>query len=649
MRIIMVRRICQVFFLVLFVWFCVVMTLGEKWWQLRGWPVNWLMQLDPLVGLATLLATGTLYAGLLWGLVTIVLTIFLGRFFCGWVCPFGSIHHFVGFWGRRRQAVKAQLDANAYRRGQSLKYGLLIFLLSAAIGELLSSLVSWPWHQTSNAVIGGIVVMLGGLLAVAWKQVARLRNAIVMGVSLGLLGLALGLVFKGEKFLVTSLQTGLLDPLPLLYRSINLALLPLIQRGSLQLATAPRAYDGAWLIGAFFGAALFLNLWIPRFYCRFVCPLGALLGCLGRWAIWRIGKNESACHDCRLCEQHCEGACQPATRIRISECVLCLNCREDCRHGYVDYRTRPSATGEIVNPDITKREFLTAFVAGSAMASLMRLSGTTASNWNPGLVRPPGSLTETAFLARCTKCGQCMRICPTNVIQPDGLTGGPESLWTPVLNFRIGSSGCQINCIACGHVCPTAAIRPLSLDERLGREQFAAAGPIRIGTAFVDRGRCLPWAMDRPCIVCQENCPVSPKAIFTRTQFNPIGTLEPLIVKEIKDHTVQVTSVALRSGQFATGDYYCRIDDQAGMTRHRIAENSEDSIGLVPSDGWRTRLRKGQTLVIEIQLQQPWVDPQRCVGCGVCEHECPIKGLRAIRVTAENETRSHEHGMLLPP
>ena len=67
MKIITTRRISQIFFLVLFLWFCIVTTLGEQWWQLRGWPVNWLLELDPLVGLGTLLTTGTLYKGLAWG------------------------------------------------------------------------------------------------------------------------------------------------------------------------------------------------------------------------------------------------------------------------------------------------------------------------------------------------------------------------------------------------------------------------------------------------------------------------------------------------------------------------------------------------------------------------------------------------------
>ena len=81
--------------MVLFLWFCIVSSLGEKWWQLRGWPVNWLLQLDPLIALGTMLTTRALYAGLVWATATVFFTILLGRFFCGWVCPFGSLHHYT--------------------------------------------------------------------------------------------------------------------------------------------------------------------------------------------------------------------------------------------------------------------------------------------------------------------------------------------------------------------------------------------------------------------------------------------------------------------------------------------------------------------------------------------------------------------------
>ena len=112
MNIVTTRRISQIFFFIVFIWFCLVTTIGDQWWQLRGWPVNWIIQLDPLLGLATLLSTRTLFAGLLWGLATVVLTIIFGRFFCGWLCPFGAIHQFVGYIAnRKKKAVTKKVCA----------------------------------------------------------------------------------------------------------------------------------------------------------------------------------------------------------------------------------------------------------------------------------------------------------------------------------------------------------------------------------------------------------------------------------------------------------------------------------------------------------------------------------------------------------
>jgi ferredoxin len=237
-----------------------------------------------------------------------------------------------------------------------------------------------------------------------------------------------------------------------------------------------------------------------------------------------------------------------------------------------------------------------------------------------------------------------MRVCPTNVIQPAALEAGIEGLWTPRLNFRIGTSGCQHTCIACGHLCPTAAIRPIGLDERLGRGRFEGRGPLRIGTAFVDRGRCLPWAMDKPCIVCQENCPVSPKAIFTREVFSAVRLPQALRARSLRPRNLSLTADALEPGRFGTGDYFVALADGR---RVRITANSAGSIELERELAEGDIPLPDSILQIQIRLQQPHVDPKRCIGCGVCEHECPVLGLRAIRVTAENESRAPGHRMVL--
>ncbi|AXA37504.1 Ferredoxin-type protein NapG (periplasmic nitrate reductase) [Candidatus Sumerlaea chitinivorans] len=575
MRIVIVRRISQVFFLALLVWFCIVANFGTEWWQLRGWPINLILQLDPLVAIGTLLTTHTLYAGLAWALVTIIVTIIFGRIFCGWVCPFGTLHQFFGWLGQLPRNHKQKIEANRFRRAQVIKYYILLVFL----GMML-----WPWG----------------------------RDRI--------------------------LQSGLLDPIPFIHRSVNMAVLPAVEMllGK-SLSTAPRQYEGGWVLGALFFATIFANFYIPRFYCRFLCPLGALLGLFARISLFRIAKNARKCTDCTLCEPACEGACDPAGSIRISECLMCFNCLDDaCTKKFLEYRIRESDGGEVkLPPDLRRRGVLASLGASLLAVPMMRLNGSVHTNTNPLLVRPPGSLPEPEFLQRCIKCGECMRVCPTNVLMPAGLDRGFEALWTPVLNFRIGTSGCMPNCVACGHVCPTAAIRPLTVEEKRGVGQYAEQGPIRIGTAFVDRSRCLPWALDTPCIVCEEVCPVTPKAIFVREEYQIIreGVFH---VETIRGREVILKNAKLPVGRYATGDYFLAPLDQR-EARLQITNQTTNSLILA---GEPAQWGEAQRVAILVRLQRPHVEPNLCIGCGICEHDCPVSGLRAIRVTAENESRN---------
>ncbi len=575
MRIVTVRRISQIFFLAVFLWFCITATLGANWWQLRGWPINWILDLDPLTALATALATGTLYATLTWALVTTLLTLFVGRFFCGFACPLGTISQFTGWLGRRGLGLAGRVEANRYRRPQAWKYYFLAFLLALA--------------------------------------------------------------FMG------SVQTGIIDPLPLLHRSVNLALVPLADPGVL--SDEPRLYASVWLIGVVFLGVVGLNLALPRFFCRFLCPLGALFGLLSRFSPWRIGKITDACGDCCICEHYCEGACRPAGKIITSECVLCFNCLDGCPAGQVTFAGKASAAGEVGLPDLSRRGFVVAGT-GLLLTSMWGVGGLAGANRDPSLIRPPGALDEDRFLARCIRCGQCMRICPTNIIQPALLEAGVQGLWSPAVNYRIGRSGCLPNCIACSQVCPTAALRPLSLEERQGLGEFAAQGPIRLGTAFVDRGRCLPWAMDRPCLVCHEMCPVSPKAIFIRTAFETIRDGQALPAR-IQGQVVVLEAVIPTWANVASGDYYVRPTGAPEAALSRITGLA--GIGLILERPLTEAdlSAAGARVDIVVRLPRPFVDAAKCIGCGMCEHDCPVSGRRAIRVYSENETRSRPGRMLI--
>jgi polyferredoxin len=639
-----VRRFSQAFFLVLFLWFCLVPLPVGPDGSAKGWPVNWLLQLDPLVGLGTLLTTGTLYRGLLWGVATLALTVVLGRFFCGWLCPFGTLHQAIGWLGRRRKTAAARIRANTYRRVQSVKYLLLAVLLGMASGPLAAR--AWAAGLSAGQRAGWILAALG-LLALAGLSLRRDRvpgvTARILAGAAALAGLGLGWAKPVGAFFAGSLQTGLLDPLPLMHRTFQLVFLPALSRAG-GADALPRFYTGAGLLGALFLLFLALNLWIPRFYCRFLCPLGALFGTLAPVQFLRVGKTADACSHCKRCETDCEGGCEPDGRIRSSECVLCMNCLHACPDDVIDYRTTPSASGEESRPDTDRRHVLVSLAAGLAAIPVARISGLLGDNWNPKVIRPPGALREDLLLNRCIQCGQCMRVCPTGIIQPAGLETGAEGLWTPVLNFRIGSSGCQLACTACGHACPTAAIRPLTLDEKHGTGTFRDRGPIRCGTAFVDRGRCLPWAMNRPCIVCQENCPVSPKAITLREEWQAIGAGR-ITVQSADRNGVWTREPLARTGDWDSGDYFASFPS-LGAARRRITQAAGNRIELEDSGAGAPLPAPGTDLEVSIRLLLPVVDPARCIGCGICEHECPVSGLRAIRVTAENESRNRAHSLL---
>jgi len=576
MRIVVARRVSQAFFAAVFLWFCAAASLGGRFWQLSGWPVNWLIELDPLAAFGTLVSTRGFYAPLFWAVASLALTAFLGRFFCGFVCPLGALNQATGWLARIGRPHGARVADNRLRPAQAVKFYVLGFFLACGLfGPLLS---------------------------------------------------------------------GLLDPIPLLHRSVNLTLAPVLDSGLQVLSAKPRSYASAWLILAVLAAILGLNLVLPRFFCRFVCPLGALFGLVNRFTPWRIGKVRGACGDCHLCETHCEGACRPSGHFVAGECVLCLNCLDRCPHGLIGFGTRPSVAGESALPEPSRRAVVLALAAGALAAPVFRVGALAGFNRNPQLIRPPGALDEARFLARCLRCGQCMRVCPTNVLQPALLEAGIEGIWTPVLNNRIGHSGCQLTFIACGHVCPTAAIRPLTLDEKLGRGEFAAKGPLRLGTAFVDRSRCLPWVMDRPCLVCQELCPVSPKAIFTRTVFEAVrgGRAE---VSRAEDPACALSGLAPIPVKLVSGDYFLRPAGRPEAAPRRILAVEAANFRLAPARDWT--LSAGQAVEIVVQLQRPFVDAARCIGCGVCEHECPILGLRGIRVSFENESRSGPGRMLL--
>jgi polyferredoxin len=527
------RRLSQILFLLFFL---LLMMKTESFSSLRAvrgevrlpYPVSFFLQLDPLTALASALSSHTLYRGLLWSLAILIPTLFLGRFFCGWICPLGTLNHYLSSWKSERKRGPERLERNRYKKWQTLKYYLLIAGLVSALfgGSLMGILdpISLTVRSLGTSVFPAINYALDAILgALHHSPAAPLR--------------AVGYVAQ------------------------------LVLNETLLSFRQPH-YRQAFFLGAIFIALLVLNLRITRFWCRALCPLGALLGIISRWSILGLEKHPGLCDDCNRCLLDCQGGDdpQPQAKWRKAECHLCFNCVGECPETGIRFKFFPATPTSIDTPSLQRRRALAGVAAGAALLPILRSGTGFAAAKDPRLIRPPGALDERSFLARCIRCGECMKVCPNNALHPALLEAGVEGLWTPVLAPRIGY--CEPSCVLCGEVCPTGAIWEITQAEKAWLPASAAkdAKPLRLGTAFYDRGRCLPWAMATECIVCEEWCPTSPKAIYLR----PVEVTDSLgNVKQIRQPYVDPgRCVGCGACEFA-----CPVKDQPSIYVTSIGES----------------------------------------------------------------------------
>jgi polyferredoxin len=452
------RKTVQYLALVVFIGLFIVSRRG-------GWTgnvVNIPMRLDPLLVLASTLASRTLLAGSALALITLLLTLVFGRAWCGWLCPLGTVLDWFPF---KRGREKRPDPSDAWRK---VKYQLLLIILFSALFGNLTLLFLDP-----------LAIFFRTLSTAIWPALDRI-------------------VTVSETVLYRVPGFGV--PINWLDSVIRPVLLP----------TEPLFYRDTLLFAAFFVVLVALNFFASRFWCRYLCPLGGLLGLISRVAFFRREVIEP-CKGCKLCTASCPtGTIDPAKNYASdpAECTLCMDCLEPCPRSLIKFRTDFSlAKGQPYDPG--RRDAILAFGAAIGGVALLR-SNLRAKRESPFLLRPPGSREnnpDVVALTRCTRCNECVRACPTGAIQPAVSEAGLEGFATPVLVPRLGY--CDYSCNACGQICPTQAIPPLSLEDKRLRV---------IGKAYIDQDRCLAWSDHTPCIVCEEMCPLPEKAIWLEEQ-----------------------------------------------------------------------------------------------------------------------------------
>ncbi len=436
-------RISQLFFFVIFiVLFIMTDYRGSDEINIA---INSFFRADPFIVVSYFLSTFSFISLLLPGIILIIATIFLGRFFCGWICPLGTFLDFISKKIKKSEGLKIFKG--------SFKYYLLFLLLFTALFNL-----------NLAGILDPIAIFIRFLTFLAYPLFGYIVKS-----TWGSLYAALGNNIEfAEGF----------------YKFIRYNILPF----------RDTFYPLAFLSTLIFLLILYLEKFEKRYWCKNLCPLGTLLGILGKFSIIkRLPKK--ICSDCKSCKEICPTAFGEEI-LNDSNCILCMECQLKCKFGRVKFKSFASNMTSS-RLDINKRVLVNSFVFAFVFSKIFK------GNYNNGrLLRPPGVKDEGEFLKKCVRCGECMKICLKNALYPAFLEGGFYSLYTPILVPRRGY--CEYNCSLCGQVCPTKAIPELPIEEK--RKQV-------IGIAHFDKNHCLPYAKKINCIVCEEHCPVPGKAI----------------------------------------------------------------------------------------------------------------------------------------
>jgi len=395
---------CLIAFVVLFFYVCWPYTSEHEQDSALLLPhAEFFLLLDPLLSISAALAARVWVWSLAAAAAVFLVGVVLPRWFCGYICPLGTIIDVFDWLVSGR--------VTRFRAGREgwwihLRYYVLAVVLAAAAGGVLLS-----------GFVAAIAVLTRGMLF--------LFGPVQMG------------LLKGW-YLVPAMNAGHYVSIVLFLIVLGLGLL------------RPRFWCAYGCpTGALLSIGNLLRLTERKVEARCV-ECGR---CLAACSFDAIGPDYSTrALNCTFC-QVCGGVC-PSHSIKFAG-----------RWNNAGLKPADSRAGP--QPSFSRRGFLfgTIGALGGGAAAGAALTRERAGYAESFPIRPPGSLPERGFRQQCVRCGECFKVCPNNVLQPAGFELGLDGLWTP--KVVPDWAGCRPSCNNCGHVCPTGAIRALPLEEKL--------------------------------------------------------------------------------------------------------------------------------------------------------------------------------------
>ncbi len=278
------------------------------------------------------------------------------------------------------------------------------------------------------------------------------------------------------------------------------------------------ALSGATYGLIFMGLLAVLVFFKNRFFCSNICPVGALLGIIARFSIFKIQINDTKCKMCGMCARQCPTGSIDFKNKRVNNetCIKCFKCLQKCnfmalRYG-LNHKTEPQT-------DLGRRKFLQ--VGGALVVLTLAFKAglvysKKAVNILKTVLLPAGAENVEKFADRCLNCNLCVQNCPMKIIKKaDGEF--------PVVHLDYSDAACAYDCHKCSNVCPSGALKRLTLEQKqrtkIGTAMVAEDVCVRCGLCVSACPRQAIWKEDGEipqiafdkcigCGACQQVCPV---------------------------------------------------------------------------------------------------------------------------------------------